>query len=150
MKHVLLATVFVVLHGTTMAQPTIDADLSDLRWKNRVLIVFAPAASNPARISMQRAVSDRQADVEDRDLVFIEIIGRDIGRVNNTPLPEEANPQFRDRFRVDLDTFRVYLIGKDGTVKLQEDEDVQLSAIFARIDTMPMRRQEMKKKSSNP
>jgi hypothetical protein len=41
--------------------------------------------------------------------------------------------------------FEVLLIGKDGGVKLRQQEPVGTDVLFAVIDAMPMRRQEMGK-----
>lgn len=38
--------------------------------------------------------------------------------------------------------FRVRLVGKDGGVKLDQTEPVEVPALFALIDAMPMRRAE--------
>ena len=39
--------------------------------------------------------------------------------------------------------FRVRLVGKDGGVKLDRGEPVDIPTLFALIDAMPMRRAEM-------
>jgi hypothetical protein len=38
-------------------------------------------------------------------------------------------------------------VGKDGSVKLNRQEQTRLEDIFALIDAMPMRREEMRQKS---
>lgn len=47
--------------------------------------------------------------------------------------------------REGADTFKVRLIGKDGGEKLASSKPVTMSELFAVIDQMPMRRQEMKR-----
>jgi hypothetical protein len=42
----------------------------------------------------------------------------------------------------------VILIGKDGGVKLVQEERVSLQAVFDLIDTMPMRRREMRQRGA--
>jgi len=44
-------------------------------------------------------------------------------------------------------TFMVVLIGKDGGEKLRREEGATLGEIFGLIDTMPMRRREMRGKT---
>ena len=46
-----------------------------------------------------------------------------------------------------LKGFRFILIGKDGGIKLSSDKPVTLEQLFALIDSMPMRRYEVKTKS---
>ena len=39
------------------------------------------------------------------------------------------------------------LIGKDGGVKLRQEEPISVADLFALIDSMPMRKQEMGQRS---
>jgi hypothetical protein len=53
----------------------------------------------------------------------------------------------RDRLELGVDesaVFEVLLVGKDGQVKLRREQPVATSEITALIDTMPMRRNEMR------
>ena len=43
----------------------------------------------------------------------------------------------------DDDGFKAVLVGKDGTAKQSYDAPVAAAAVFAAIDAMPMRQQEM-------
>jgi len=61
-------------------------------------------------------------------------------------LSEKAVEDIRGRLGVRSGPFQVYLIGKDGTVKLRSAEPVPVKDIFGLIDSMPMRRQEMESK----
>jgi hypothetical protein len=42
--------------------------------------------------------------------------------------------------------FAVILMGKDGGIKLRRQSQTKLTDIFALIDAMPMRREEMRQK----
>ena len=48
---------------------------------------------------------------------------------------------------MDIFWFSSDIIGKDGGVKLNRQNRTQLKDIFALIDAMPMRREEMRQKS---
>jgi len=52
----------------------------------------------------------------------------------------------RKQFSISDNTFTLLLIGKDGSVKAQQTQTVDLQKLFAFIDGMPMRQPEMKKK----
>lgn len=49
-------------------------------------------------------------------------------------------------FGVKSQQFRTILVGKDGGIKLNSDKPLDACALFNLIDTMPMRRQEMRAK----
>jgi Domain of unknown function (DUF4174) len=95
----------------------------------RPLYVFAPSGGD-ARLGSQRAiVAGRSGGFADRDVPVIEVIG--------------ADPR-RARFGVPAGQFRVILVGKDGGVKLSSGRPVPAAEIFALIDAMPMRRDEIR------
>jgi hypothetical protein len=96
----------------------------------RPLYIFAPAADD-ARLAAQRdIIAARAAGFAERDVPVKEVVGASALRV---------------RFGVPVDQFRVVLVGKDGGVKLSSLKPVSASQIFALIDAMPMRRDEMRR-----
>jgi hypothetical protein len=84
--------------------------------------------------------------VADRDLLVFSLISNGQSRMGEDVLSRQEAENIRRRFQVTPDEFRVVLLGKDGTVKLSETE-VRLSDVFALIDSMPMRQQEMREKA---
>lgn len=60
--------------------------------------------------------------------------------------PEEAAAA-RGDFGVEDGRFAAVLVGRDGGVKFRSGEPVPATDLFARIDTMPMRRREMREKN---
>ena len=110
-------------------------DLSQYRWKHRILILFAPAASHePYRVFDER-LTHRSGDVLDRDLIVFRVFEDDEGK------------DLRGRFKPKPGEFTLILIGKDGEIKLSEENNADLQEIFDLIDSMPMRKAEMLKQS---
>lgn len=97
----------------------------------RLIIVGSP---DDKRVARQHAVLKQEADaLRERAVVVTDITPKAVQRER----PELAvDPQA---------TFQVLLIGRDGGVKLRRDSPVDGSEIAALIDTMPMRRNEMKR-----
>ena len=62
------------------------------------------------------------------------------------PLSAESAEMLRRRFEIEKDSFVVILIGKDGGVKMVREDRLSLQEVFDRIDSMPMRRQEMRER----
>ena len=62
------------------------------------------------------------------------------------PLSTPAADVLRKQLRLMTSQFVVVLIGKDGGEKLRRTHRVDLGEIFALIDAMPMRRQEMRER----
>lgn len=112
-----LQTAGLLLLGLIMTTPSHSADLKDYRWKQRVLLLSAPAADDPLyqeQVARLDAVLPR---LHERDLVILSKFGPD--------------------------PFTVVLIGKDGGEKLKSADPVTTDFLFALIDAMPMRRLEM-------
>jgi hypothetical protein len=110
-------------------------DLDGLRWNSRVILLFALDTNN-SQLAQQKEMLDRQAaGIKDRDLKVFEITGR-----------SPSGEQLRDRFHVKADSFAVVLIGKDGSTKLKHSEPTDPNEIFKLIDSMPMRKDEMRQR----
>jgi hypothetical protein len=123
-----------------------EADLGAYRWRNRLLLVFAPSADLPAYQQYRQELVRQRPSIEDRDLIIFRIVEKGQSFRGETPLSPEAADSLRQRFGGSGAGPRVVLIGKDGGVKLAQAAFTPLADIFALIDSMPMRRQEMKGK----
>ena len=122
-------------------------DLSQFQWKNRLLFLFAPKRSHPLFDALQKSIAIAQAEVADRDLVIFECLESGLSRMGMTDLDPQVAQSLRDKFEIPRGQFAVILVGKDGGIKLERQDETRLEDIFALIDSMPMRREEMRQKS---
>ena len=105
--------------------------LDEFRWKNRVLVIVAPAGD--ARAEAQRQIyQSSAAGMSERQIVLNEALD-----------DSEQSRQIRSRLSVDGSRFRVFLVGKDGHTAVSSDKPLSAGDLFARVDAMPMRRDEM-------
>lgn len=107
--------------------PADGEGLARYRWEVRPILVFS-AEGDPR-------LDDQIARLEASEAALLE---RDTIVIVDT---EEASPL---RARFEPGPFTVILVGKDGTEKLRENRVVGPDEIAALIDTMPMRRREMR------
>jgi hypothetical protein len=121
-------------------------DLSQFQWKNRLLFLFAPNRSHPLFDALQKSLAIEPAEVADRDLVIFEILESGPSKMGMTDLDPQVAQSLRDKFDVRRGKFAIILVGKDGGIKLNRQDETRLEEIFALIDTMPMRREEMRQK----
>ena len=122
-------------------------DLSVFQWKNRLLILFAPNSSHPYLDALHQSLAARQAEAAERDLVIFEIFESAASSMNNEVIDLATARRLREKFDVSAHEFTVTLIGKDGGIKLKRQERTHLDDIFALIDSMPMRQEEMRRKN---
>ena len=122
----------------TMLLPLSANPLKPYLWKNRILLVH----SNQQLVEL----SKQKADLADRDLLIFRL------SENTPPLPNEVSltakerKELRDLYKVDKKEQATFiLIGKDGGEKARQKKTLDLAKFFALIDTMPMRKSEMKK-----
>ena len=119
--------------------------MTDYAWNNRVLVVFADEPSK--QLDAQRSeLAGQERELADRDMVVFAVIGdrRIVSLFGDAPPSDEAS-EIRQKFDVPLHApFTVLLIGKDGGVKWRDQRPARPGELFALIDTMPMRKQEMR------
>ena len=139
---IVIASIFTSQPATTM-----DVDITHLQWKKRLLLVFAADNAQSNFQSLANEISSRQADVDDRDLVVLEILESGTSRMNRSRIEPQKGASIRKQLGIAPDEFTVILVGKDGGIKLKRNDQVRLEEIFQLIDSMPMRQDEMSQNS---
>jgi hypothetical protein len=123
-------------------------NLSSQKWKNRVLLVFAPSVDNANYQQQIQLLNQHQREINERDLLIVHVLGT-TNLNNEQQLDIDTSAKLRQNFGVSNNDFRVILIGKDGASKRQDTTIVQPETIFRQIDAMPMRQQEMRDKNQS-
>jgi hypothetical protein len=124
--------------GLAPAQPL--SSLSDLRWSHRVILIGDADPRTLEQLAMRRA------GLEERHVIWV-AVGNESVRSNAesgvaSVLLDELQRDYFDRFND-----KVFLIGKDGTLKSTQTE-LDLEELFGRIDAMPMRQREMRQQAT--
>ena len=123
----LFLVIFIFMNGSMYADP-----LKDYLWTNRVIITFSNSASNKERLLLNQQIDAEKCEYRLRDLVHIDLIKG-----------SDDYERLRHKFTIaDHPEFKLLLIGKDGKEKLNTNNG-DLKAIFAVVDSMPMRKKEM-------
>lgn len=104
--------------------------------RSRLLLIFAPAQSDPHWQKQNALLRGSAAAFRDRDLLRRDYLeqGSNTGRA------------LRSCYGIKPGGFRVLLIGKDGHVASGGQVPLSLGALTAQIDRMPMRRDEMRRR----
>ncbi|MEH2246314.1 DUF4174 domain-containing protein [Nostoc sp.] len=133
------------VQGSTHASKMSLFNITSKKWKNRVLLVFAPSVDNHSYQQQMQLLQEQKSGFTDRDLVIVQVLATNKSYANGQLIDESSAANLRNRFGVNKENFRVILVGKDGGVKRQNTTPVQATAIFEQIDAMPMRQQEMQR-----
>jgi len=91
-------------------------DLSAHQWRHRVVVIDTPSPQSVDYLRQTKALEATSAGLRERDVVIV---------------TQAAT------------TFRVRLVGKDGSVKFSRITPVDTATLFALIDAMPMRQAEL-------
>jgi len=127
-----------------------DVDLDRYRWKDRLVLIFAPSSIDRSYLQQKKELEGKSHELQDRDIVIFKLLESGKSTVEKLLLADEQQSCLRKDLDVPEDKFTLILIGKDGTVKLRSNEVVPTADLFALIDSMPMRREEVRRKSSEP
>jgi hypothetical protein len=123
----LFLVILIFMNSPMHADP-----LKDYLWTNRVIITFSNSASNKERLLLNQQIDAEKCEYRLRDLVHIDLIKG-----------SDDYERLRHKFAIaDHPEFKLLLIGKDGKEKLNTSSG-DLKAIFAVVDSMPMRKKEM-------
>jgi hypothetical protein len=129
------------------AQPN---TLRAMRGCYRALLVFAPSLDNPQLVQEFDQLKAHAIELKSRSVLYVPIVPEG----HNQPIPgskvptarlsEDELAAMRHRFKVEQADFLVILIGKDGEEKLNNKAPVPVDQLERLIDSMPMRKGEMR------
>lgn len=139
-----IMTLFIFLSISTFMEAQ---NLKEHVWKDRVILIFTPDEQQADFNKQVIAFNAVEEELKDRDLVLyqIELNGGKDNRGNW--LSEQTARQWRNNWNISSDEFKLILIGKDGGRKMIKSEFTEPKVIFDLIDSMPMRRAEMRSKN---
>lgn len=132
-----LAAISLGAHAMANDSNPLQAD----RWNHRPLVVVVPTPEDPVLQTLNDELNEpanREAFVE-REMVLYRVVEGRATR-NDKPLtPDQAAALLEELDAKPDGPATVYLIGKDGGIKVKEEGGVNAQDIFATIDRMPMR-----------
>lgn len=114
------------------------------QWKDRLILLFSSQFEGATAVKQLNHFQEDQAAVKERDLLIYQISPKK-GIGPEGVLSAEQVEWFYNYYHVGKDEFNLLLIGKDGSEKLRSEIWIDRQKVFDLIDSMPMRRAEMKK-----
>jgi len=112
-------------------------DLSPFRWRKRLLVISAASLDDSLLGQQRRWIQESVAGFRERDMALIELFEAD----------SPGRSALRSKLTLEKGVFTVLLVGKDGGEKLRSQEPVPMAEVFALIDSMPMRKREMRQRA---
>ena len=142
--------VFSILAASLLFPPLLFAQshnefqLSDYRWENRLLLVFAPSPENAEYRKQIEALNSRKDGMLDRDLKIFHLFREGVSFGEGLQIEKESVDGLYQKYNIQPGKYLIVLIGKDGTEKLRKSSLLKPEKLFKVIDSMPMRQREMR------
>lgn len=118
--------------------------ISDYQWKNRLVILLTDSLD---RELYQLQLKDLKTDLpglKERKILIITLTPNyQITGIDNE-IKKKADLNYK-KLKKETDGFEVILVGLDGYSKLRQSKLLSHQELFAQIDRMPMRRNEIEK-----
>jgi hypothetical protein len=146
--------------STKSASATQKSALSSHHWAHRVVVVLQGPEGELYREQLDefKALHTRSVPWGERALVLYACTRSDGGQVRDhtredqeeqpSPVSAELCGRLRELVSESLDDaqgFGVYLVGKDGGIKIAQTHVLRTDELFGLIDSMPMRQREMRR-----
>ena len=124
MKYIIILIIFFISIEVVAKQ------IEDLNWKKRILIISYENKNNNLFIKIEKFISDYKCELNDRNL---EIIFFEKFKNINFLTPKFINEKYG-----------IWLLGYDGEIKDYSLDEKILFRLLNLIDSMPMRKNEIK------
>ncbi len=117
--------------------------LKPLKWNYRPLLIFSSSDNKHLEKQLTNIENNRKGIIE-RDMKIIILNADSTSTMDDIEIDSAQVSDLYKKFNVSREQFAILLIGKDGGVKMRKTQSVEMKKIFALIDKMPMRQQEMR------
>ncbi len=138
----LILSIYMLCLSVNMHE--IDVNLEDYRWKNRIVLIFATGPDSDSYLQQIEKMNSDKDGLQERDVLVFSLFQQGTSYLNDKAISQESAERIIARYNSGQKEFRFILIGKDGGVKLDKEMIVSTGDLFGNIDSMPMRRQEMR------
>ncbi len=121
-------------------------NLSEHRWTNRVILIIATDLESEIYASQTQEFNTNNQEFEERKLIIYTIFTNKYKLENSKDNAWIKDSELYTTYNPTNSAFKVILIGLDGSIKIEQNKLLTSKELFATIDSMPMRRAEIRNK----
>lgn len=142
--------IVLVMVGWFICSNLYSQNLEKHHWSNRILIIKTKEEHSKKYQHQIDQFSNSIAELRDRKIVIYRIIGSKYSRrdYKNTDVKQENHEEVSLNVAKEIlkeqNDFEIILIGLDGGIKLRKTDLVKKEELFNKIDSMPMRKAELR------
>jgi len=138
-----LFTSFILLLFLNLEKLKSINHLSDLKWKNRVLVVVTNEKEE-----IKDLIKIHNIELNEREFVVIQL-DDEKAFIDYTQMSKRFSKSILKKVKNISQEVYFVLIGKDGRIKNLFSKNTGMNEIFSEVDKMPMRINEMKRNPKN-
>ena len=147
MKKSIIYKILFLIVGFLCAKSN-GQDLKDYEWKNRILIVKTVNADAKKFNEQLNEFKNSNNKLKERKIVLYKIIQDEFSSINFTNNDSVHSGKVSEITTQNIldknEGFEVILIGLDGGIKFKQNEVLLKEKLFSIIDSMPMRKNEIR------
>lgn len=116
------------------------------KWLNRIIIVQAADSENKKYLEQMEEFKGVDSALAERKLILYQFVENKCQIIDFQNSGRKNSRQTFEKNKYILEEpigFQITLIGLDGGIKLKKDDILRKEDLFALVDSMPMRRQEL-------
>lgn len=136
-------TSFILLLFLNLEKLKLINHLSDLKWKNRVLVVVTNEKEE-----IKDLIKIHNIELNEREFVVIQL-DDEKAFIDYTQMSKRFSKSILKKVKNISQEVYFVLIGKDGRIKNLFSKNTGMNEIFSEVDKMPMRINEMKRNPKN-
>ena len=133
---------FVLLLFLNLNNSKKNEHMKDLKWKNRVLVV----ATNDKE-EINDLLSVHNIELIEKEFVIIQFDGEN-SYIDDKLMSKRFSHSLKKKLKDIPEEVYLILIGKDGQIKNLYTKNTNLNEFFSDVDKMPMRMNEMLRKTN--
>ena len=133
---------FILLLFLNPNNSKINDHLKDLKWKNRVLVVVTNDKEE-----INDLITIYNSELTEREFVIIQFDGEN-SFIDDKIMSKRFSYSLKKKVKDFPEEVHLILIGKDGQIKNLYTKNTNLNEIFSDVDKMPMRMNEMLRKTN--
>jgi hypothetical protein len=118
-------------------------DIESHKWENRLILILTDQADNENYLKQVEELKNHLDGVNERKILVYHITPESFKQGLMDEKWQKAETDYALYKKSDTQP-EIILIGLDGGIKLRVNEFLSAQKLFATVDAMPMRRQEMK------
>ncbi len=137
---------FFYLICLTMSMALTGQNLKEHQWKNRLVLIITSDSESETYTSQIEAFNINGQEFDERKLIIYKVSPNKYKVENSDDNSWVSDSKLYTLYNSNDKDFKIILIGLDGHIKIEQSELLTTKDLFATIDSMPMRRSELRNK----